>query len=82
MTHEEFLEITSVGEPVDLTFEEFIKNMFAGELDPATIATLQMGWNAGVKAEREACARLVHKTLTRPEDPGFAVAQMIRARGD
>ena len=81
MTHEEFCKVKSVGQSVALTFEEWRRGTtFAQEGIERTIA--ELSWDAGVKAEREACARLVNEALNGTNDRGFAVAQMIRARGE
>ena len=39
------------------------------------------GWQAGVKAEREACAKVVENYAGAWDDEGYAIAQAIRARG-
>jgi len=39
------------------------------------------GWQAGAKAEREACAKVVENYAGAWDDQGYALAQAIRARG-
>jgi len=39
------------------------------------------GWQAGAKAEREACAKVVENYAGAWDDQGFALSQAIRARG-
>ena len=40
------------------------------------------GWQAGAKAEREACAKVVENYAGAWDDQGYALAQAIRARGE
>jgi len=39
------------------------------------------GWQAGAKAEREACAKVAENYAGAWDDQGYALAQAIRARG-
>jgi hypothetical protein len=73
-------------------FDQFIRDTFKGaKVDLVTVSFLQMGWNAGVEAEREACARLceegvdtVHPTVEAHVMKNFGasvhLANAIRAR--
>ena len=40
------------------------------------------GWEAGVAAEREACAKIAEKWSKRSDDVGGYICRSIRARGE
>lgn len=47
-----------------MTFNEFIKETFNGQMvDLMTVSLIQMGWNAGVEAERDACATAIEELI-------------------
>ena len=74
------------------TFKEWEEGNYLEDLEPRKEAytqqeldLIEMGWNYGVDAEREACAKVCDDWTRTPETTGMELtlcAAAIRARGD
>ena len=74
------------------TFKQWVKGRFLEHGEPRKkayskdeLALVEMGWNygydAGVQAEREACAKVADEWVNAYQHPSKVIAETIRKRG-